>query len=79
MKTRIAMICLMAIALVGCDADGTSAAGRYATTLNSTAGYLNAKDVGRGYVMYQIDNGAVTCREHVRRSELTCWLNAHGG
>lgn len=67
MKTKLALICLMAIALVGCE--------DYAERLSHTAGYQNVRDVGRGYVMYEIDRGAVTCREHTHRSELTCWLN----
>lgn len=70
MKSKIALICLMAIALVGCDDDAGS---RYANTLNQTAGYQHARDVGRGYVMYEIEGGKVTCREHSRRTELTCW------
>jgi hypothetical protein len=65
MKTKFALICLMAIALVGCDS--------YVDTLRNTAGYQNVREVGRGYIMYEIEGGKVSCREHTHRSELTCW------
>lgn len=65
MKTKLALICLMAIALVGCDS--------YRERLSHTAGYQNVRDVGRGYIMYEIEGGKVSCREHTSRSELTCW------
>jgi len=67
MKLKFVLVCLAVIALAGCD--------DYTTMLNQTAGYSNARDVGRGYVMYEIEGGTVTCREHSSRSELTCWKN----
>lgn len=73
MKLKFVLVALAAILITGCDVDNTSAAGRYANTLNTTFGYQHAREVGRGYVMYEIEGGKVTCREHVRRAELTCW------
>lgn len=71
---KIVLVLIAVLALAGCD-EIDSVPMRYANNLNQTYGYQNARDVGRGYVMYEIEGGAVTCREHSRRSELTCWKN----
>lgn len=69
------LIALLGLALAGCDngtRDDTRGAS-YAKELSKRTDYINPRDGGNGYVMYEIERGAVTCREHARRSELTCW------
>ena len=38
-------------------------------------GYMNVRDMGDSYVHYELMDGdnIITCREHMQRSELTCW------
>ena len=38
-------------------------------------GVSDVRETSGGYITYKIENGTVTCREHSRRSELTCWKN----
>lgn len=38
-------------------------------------GVSEVSETSGGYIMYKIENGSVTCREHNRRSELACWKN----
>ncbi len=52
-------------ALAGCDSQ-----------IERVAKYRDASDVramSAGYFHYTIEGGAVTCREHISRSELACW------
>jgi len=60
---KIICVALAAICLTGCYEDKLA---RDPTITNLTV-------VPRGYVMYDIENGNVRCREHTQRSELTCW------
>lgn len=69
------LIALLGLALSGCDDTDTRGADYAHDLRNKRADYINPRDVGNGYVMYEIERGAVTCREHSRRSELTCWKN----
>lgn len=61
---KLIVIALVALALAGCN---------YGEKLSQMQGVENVKNVGRGYWEYTIDNGTVKCREHEKRSELTCW------
>lgn len=69
------LIILLGLALAGCDnGSRTDTRGAsYATQLRAKTDYINPRDGGNGYVMYEIERGTVTCREHSKRSELTCW------
>jgi uncharacterized lipoprotein YehR (DUF1307 family) len=40
-------------------------------------GVTNVREKAGGYIMYDIEKGTVTCYEHTRRSELTCWKNGN--
>ena len=52
-------------ALAGCD--GTvDRVSRYGEV-------TNVRQMSGGYIHYNLEAGAVTCREHKRRSELACW------
>ena len=54
----------------------TALAGCGDVYMESVADYRevsNVKQMSAGYFHYTIEDGAVTCREHKRRSELTCW------
>lgn len=66
------LIALLGLALAGCDDTDTRGAS-YAKRLSEHTDYINPRDGGNGYVMYEIERGSVTCREHSKRSELTCW------
>lgn len=52
-------------ALAGCD----GAVGRVSRYGEVT----NVRHMSGGYIHYNLEAGAVTCREHETRSELTCW------
>lgn len=42
----------------------------------SQRGYTaNVRVLEGGYIMYEIEDGEVTCLEHTDRSELSCWNN----
>ena len=53
------------IILVGCNgsADRVSRYGEVS----------NVRHMSGGYIHYNLEGGAVTCREHAHRSELACW------
>ncbi|MCK4704694.1 MAG: hypothetical protein KAT90_04360 [Gammaproteobacteria bacterium] len=38
-------------------------------------GVSNVRETAGDYIMYEIEKGTVTCREHVQRAELACWKN----
>jgi len=44
-------------------------------SISNQQGFDNVRKVSDGYIMYEIENGSVTCREHRRRAELACWKN----
>jgi hypothetical protein len=44
-------------------------------TVSKFAGVSNVREVPGNYIMYEIENGTVTCKEHKHRPELTCWKN----
>lgn len=72
---KLILIGLMGLVLVGCE-DGTrndTRGATYANWLHTKTNYINPRDGGNGYAMYEIEHGTVTCREHSKRSELTCW------
>jgi hypothetical protein len=74
MKTKsiiriAAMAMLTTVFLTGCQPYYEAVAKRESVT------NLRIKD--GGYIMYEIENGTVTCREHTVRSELTCWKNSN--
>ena len=52
-------------ALAGCD----STVGR----VSQYGEVTNVRQMSGGYIHYNLEAGAVTCREHKARSELTCW------
>jgi hypothetical protein len=56
----------MSLTLVGCVET-------YEEVLKADASLSNVRKVPRGYIMYEIEDGTVTCREHTQRTELTCW------
>lgn len=68
------IVLLAAVLVAGCN-DDSDRAQRYGERLTTKYGYADVKPAGRGYIHYTIENGTVTCREHARRSELTCWKN----
>jgi len=35
----------------------------------------NVRETAGEYIMYEIEQGTVTCREHRTRAELACWKN----
>lgn len=56
---------VLSAALAGCD--GTvDRVSRYGEV-------TNVRQLSGGYIHYNLEAGAVTCREHKTRSELTCW------
>ena len=55
-------------ALAGCDS-AVDRVSRYGEV-------TNVRQMSGGYIHYNLEAGAVTCREHKARSELTCWNTA---
>ena len=64
MKIMLTLITTMLI-FSGCDSTTTKR--------QNTEGIENVKTVAGRYLHYTIENGTVQCREHLSRSELTCW------
>lgn len=62
-KMKYVVAIIAAVMLTGCYEDKLA---RDHTITNLTV-------APRGYVMYDIENGTVRCREHTTRSEMTCW------
>ena len=53
-----------------------SKASDYAVKKNKLDFVWDARPVGSdGHIMYEIENGSVTCIEHRKRKELACWQN----
>lgn len=70
MKASIlkSIVCVsgLIVLLLGCDR----------TELVRNYGYTSdVREMAGGYIMYEIENGTVTCREQKYRSELACWKN----
>jgi hypothetical protein len=67
---KVCLIASAALVLVGCNR-----AEEYANNLKEKTGYINPISVGNGYVAYdrQLPDTVITCLEHYRREELTCW------
>ena len=67
MKNKLLIVALIALLCAGCDGrSGTVGQYDYTSNVRETAG---------GYIMYEIEGGTVTCREHKNRSEMSCWKN----
>lgn len=47
----------------------------YADRKNKVDYISNARAMSDGYVMYEIENDTVTCRESRSRAEIACWKN----
>ena len=60
---------LSAVMLQGCSRTSR------ADIVSKYDGVTNVREVAGGYIMYEIESGTVTCREHSKRSELACWKN----
>lgn len=67
---KVILIGVAALALTGCDRSED-----YVNNLKEKTGYINPVSVGNGYVTYdrQLPDVVVTCLEHSKRAELTCW------
>ena len=62
----LSIILLSVLMLQGCSR---------ADVVSKYDGVTNVREVAGGYIMYEIESGTVTCREHRSRSELACWKN----
>ena len=62
---KLILVVLTTLVVLGCTP--------YVERLQDADGIENVKVQAMGYVTYTTDNGTVTCREHTRRSELSCW------
>ena len=88
---KLVLIGMAAILLVGCDATPDSinsekvreeqASWDFANALQRRqySDVSNVRPSSRGYILYDIENGSVTCREHSKRNEMTCWANGKVG
>ena len=65
----LSIILLSVLMLQGCSRTGR------AGVVSKYDGVTNVREVAGGYIMYEIESGTVTCREHRSRSELACWKN----
>lgn len=57
-----------AFLVCGCDDDD-----RHMNKIKCYSYTSNVREVDGGYIMYDIERGTVTCREHKKRAELACW------
>jgi hypothetical protein len=65
-NTILLTIVVSALMLQGCSR---------ADVVSKFDGVTNVRGVDGEYIMYEIESGTVTCREHRSRSELACWKN----
>ena len=69
-KTLVALIITLGGGVAACQPVEPSA-----PRIHVDNGYMNVRNMGDDYVHYEIMDGEhmITCREHVKRSELACW------
>lgn len=63
----------MCLSLVGCGSEYDT--NKRVKAVSSYDYVTNVRVTAGGYIMYEIEDGTVTCREHSRRAELSCWRN----
>ena len=65
-KIILTILLVSSMLLIGCDRS---------KSVMEYAGVSDVKNVDGGYIMYKLERGTVSCREHKTRSELACWKN----
>jgi len=71
---RYLMLFVLVLFLAGCH-NNESRSELVAKRVKEYKEVSNVRILSGGYVLYDLFDGEVTCREHGKRSELACWRN----